>query len=98
MHSLGAVLDELRLARPLATGATLGQLARRWPEVVGERLAAECVPAGLVGGTLTVAATSAGWAAQLQMLAPEVRRRANEVLGRDAVKAVRLTVRDRSAR
>ena len=70
------------LAQPvLAQGVKVGNLARSWAEVVGERLAAETAPTRLERGTLTVAASSGPWGVQAKFLAEEIRRRANEVLG-----------------
>jgi predicted nucleic acid-binding Zn ribbon protein len=93
IHPLGAVLGELTRGRPWASGVALGKLGRRWPEVVGERLAMECSPAALEGGLLLVEAGSGAWAVQLRFLAREIEARANRVLGWTAVHAVRVAVR-----
>jgi predicted nucleic acid-binding Zn ribbon protein len=92
VQPLGVVLDSLATDRPLASGLALGQLGRRWQDVVGERLARECGPAALEGGQLLVRASSAAWAAQVKFLAAEVRDRANEVLGFPAIQAVNVAV------
>ena len=89
---LGSVLHELAAGRPWAAGMALGELGRRWERVVGERLAVECVPVALDGGVLVVRASSAGWGAQIRFLEGEVRRRANEALGADLVREVKVTV------
>jgi len=93
IHPLGAVLGELTRGRPWASGVALGKLGRRWPEVVGERLATECSPAALEGGLLLVEAVSGAWAVQLRFLAREIVSGANRVLGWTAVRAVRVAVR-----
>jgi predicted nucleic acid-binding Zn ribbon protein len=86
-HSLGTVLDALGSERRLAVGLSLGNLARRWASVVGERLAEESAPAGLEGGVLLVRASSAAWAAQISFLAKQIAGEANRLLepaqGRD---------------
>jgi len=89
---LDSVLDRLLAERPWAVGMALGELGRRWDDVVGERLAAECTPVALEDGALTVRASSAAWAAQLRFLAREVAAQANQVLGREAVREVRVSV------
>jgi len=89
---LGSVLQALAAGRPWSAGMALGKLGRRWERVVGERLAMECVPAALDGGVLVVRASSAGWGAQIRFLEGEVRRRANEALGADLVREVKVTV------
>jgi predicted nucleic acid-binding Zn ribbon protein len=91
-EGLGSVLDDLLARRPWAGGMTLGELGRRWPEVVGERLGEETAPAGLVGGVLTVRASSAAWGAQVRFLAEEIRRRSNAVLGGERAASIRVVV------
>jgi len=78
--------------RVLAGGMRVGRLARTWPQVVGERLAAETAPVRLDGGILIVAATDGPWGAQARFLAEEIRRQANEALGGEAVKRVHVVV------
>ena len=70
----------------------LGELGRRWPEVVGDTLSKECAPAALQGDVLLVRASSAPWAAQLRFLQSDIAARANEVLGAGKVREVRVTV------
>jgi predicted nucleic acid-binding Zn ribbon protein len=87
---LGSVIERMAQGRPWSAGLALGELARRWPEVVGERLARECTPGALEGGVLLVRASSAAWAGQIRFLAGDVRDRANQVLGRGLVQAVKV--------
>ncbi|HEY3210482.1 MAG TPA: DUF721 domain-containing protein [Actinomycetota bacterium] len=79
-QALGSVLDVLGAERRLAAGLVLGALGRRWPTVVGERLAEESAPAALDGGVLLVKASSAAWAAQIRFLANQIAEGANRVL------------------
>jgi predicted nucleic acid-binding Zn ribbon protein len=81
--------------RFLAHGVAVGRLAAGWTDVVGERLAEETSPVRLEAGTLTVSATSGAWGVQIQFLAEDLRRRANEALGEDLVKRVRVVVQER---
>jgi hypothetical protein len=73
-------------------GLALGRLARSWEEVVGASLARETEPISLDQGGLLVSVSSGAWGAQVRFLAPEIRRRANEVLGSQEVRVVRVTV------
>lgn len=91
-HGLGSILDQLVARRPLRGGMALGVLARRWQDVVGERLARECSPAALDAGVLFVRASSQAWAAQIRFLSGQVRERAEEVVGEGRVAAVRVVV------
>jgi predicted nucleic acid-binding Zn ribbon protein len=70
----------------------LGHLSRAWTQVVGEHLARQSAPRALDGGALLVAAASAAWGSQVRFLGSQIARRANEVLGWNAVKNVRVTV------
>ena len=89
---VGSVLGDLIRSRPWAEGMALGRLGRAWPQVVGERLAAECVPARIQGSVLIVRASSAPWAAQIRFLSEEVARKANQMLGREALRTVKVVV------
>ena len=91
-QDLGGVLDGLLAGSAWEAGLSLGELGRRWPSVVGERLAEEVRPAALRSGVLLVRASSQAWAAQVRFLARDVGRRANEVLGRPVVRDVRVVV------
>jgi hypothetical protein len=70
----------------------LGRLGRAWAELVGERLAAECIPIRIQGSVLIVRASSAAWAAQVRFLSAEVVRRVNQMLRREAVRTVKVVV------
>ena len=89
---LGAIIDQLTAGRPWAAGMRLGELGRRWADVVGERLARESEPAGLEGGMLVVRVSSAAWGAQVRFLGGQIAARANETLGREVVRGVRVFV------
>ncbi len=91
-ETLGVVLDGLFRQAPWEPGMLLGELGRRWIEVVGEPLSAECTPVALQGAVLLVSASSAPWAAQLRFLHREIASRANDVLGADKVRDVRVVV------
>ncbi|MGH2675027.1 MAG: DUF721 domain-containing protein [Actinomycetota bacterium] len=83
------VLDE----PTMQGGMVLGRLVRSWERVVGSALALETAPWSLRGGVLVVAASTPAWAAQVRFLAADLRLRANEELGRERVRSVRVMVR-----
>jgi predicted nucleic acid-binding Zn ribbon protein len=91
-EELGTILDGMLVQRPWRSGMALGELARRWTDVVGDRLARECEPVGLENGALLVRASSSAWAAQIGFLAEEVRSRAERVIGEGSVASVRVAV------
>jgi hypothetical protein len=86
--------DGLRsVLREVLGQGVLGRLVRGWEEVVGPLLAGETAPRGLEDGVLVVAASSPGWAVQVRFLGREVALRANETLGSETVRSVRVVVR-----
>ena len=91
-ETLGVVLEGLLQQSPWGGGIVLGELGRRWAEVVGEPLSKECAPAAIHGEVLVVRASSAPWAAQLRFLQSDIAARVNDVLGAPKVREVRVTV------
>ncbi|MDP9329322.1 MAG: DUF721 domain-containing protein [Actinomycetota bacterium] len=94
--SIGDVVDGLLREEVFSRGMPVAQLAMAWAQVVGDRLASETAPFSLEDGVLTVGATDGPWGAQARFLNEEIRRRANETLGGDTVRIVRVIVRNRS--
>jgi predicted nucleic acid-binding Zn ribbon protein len=89
---LATVLEGLFRRAPWEAGIAVGELWRRWDEVVGETLSRQCRPAAIQGAVLLVRASSAPWAAQLRFLHADLTRRANEILGTETVHDVRVVV------
>ncbi len=76
---LGEALGEA-VARA-APATALARIQARWPELAGEAICAEATPVAERGGTLTIECRSAVWAAELELLGPDLLRRLNEALG-----------------
>jgi hypothetical protein len=93
--SIGDVVDGLLAEDLFARGLPVGRLAAMWPELVGERLAAETAPASLEYGVLTVEATNGPWGAQAKFLNEEIRRLADEALGGGRITRVHVVVKGR---
>lgn len=83
-----------RTTAPLSRkrGFANGRIVSEWPAIVGNRLAAECVPEQLRfpprrrdGGTLRLRVGSGGLALELQHLQSQLIERINTYLGCDAV-------------
>ena len=89
---IGDVVDALMREDVFSRGMPIATLARRWPELVGERLARATQPTSLEGGVLLVRASDGPWGAQAKYLADEIRERADQALGPGSVKAVRVVV------
>ena len=56
--TLGEIVDGLMREEVFSRGMPIARLASRWPEIVGERMAAETSPAALENGVLTVEAST----------------------------------------
>jgi hypothetical protein len=78
-----------------AGGPALVDLLSRWPEVVGEGLAAHCWPVSLRSGTLTIAADESAWGAQLGWLEADLRRRLDDAIGAGTVTRIAVRIRPR---
>jgi len=89
---IGDVVDALLREDVFSRGMPIATLARRWPELVGERLARATKPASLEGGILLIRASDGPWGAQARFLAEQIRERADAALGTGSVKAVRIVV------
>ena len=89
---IGDVVDALLREDVFSRGIPIATLARRWPELVGERLARATKPASLEGGILVIRASDGPWGAQVKYLTEQIRERADAALGTGSVKAVRIVV------
>ena len=92
--SLGDVVDGLMREEVFSRGIPIAELASKWPQIVGERLAAETAPTTLEGTVLTVSATNGPWGAQARFLHEQIRLKANQALGSDVIATVRIVVRN----
>ncbi len=97
----GESKDPTSMAEALrAVGADIGipdtdalaVLTRRWPEVVGDAIAAHARLQTLRGGVLTVAVDGPEWATELRYLGADVRARVTDLVGADLVRDVRVVV------
>jgi predicted nucleic acid-binding Zn ribbon protein len=77
------------LAERLAQQTPLALAQRAWPEAVGEAIAAQAHPTAARGGTLTITCSSAVWAQELDLMAPQLTGRLNELLGAGSVSSLR---------
>jgi predicted nucleic acid-binding Zn ribbon protein len=92
--SLGDVVDGLMREEVFSRGIPVAELATKWRQIVGDRLATETSPTALEGGLLTVSATNGPWGAQARFLHEQIRLKANQALGSDVIETVRVVVRN----
>jgi predicted nucleic acid-binding Zn ribbon protein len=60
----------------------------RWEAIVGREVGQHVTPESYADGRLVVRTDSTAWATQMRLLAPDVVRRLNEVLGEDTVRVI----------
>ncbi len=68
------------LADDLAPETLLGTIQRAWPAVVGPSIAAQAQPTAERGGVVTVSCAASVWAQELDLMAPQILTRLNQVL------------------
>ncbi len=91
---IGEIVDGLLREETFSRGMPIAQLAVAWPQIVGERIAGETAPMSLDAGVLVVSATDGPWGVQARFLHEQIRRKANEALGSEAITTVRVVVRN----
>jgi predicted nucleic acid-binding Zn ribbon protein len=88
---IGAELADVLRARGWDGRLAAARVVARWPEVVGEAVAAHCQPSRLEeDGTLQVVADSAAWATQLTYLQAKLLDRLAATCGRGVVRHIQV--------
>ena len=77
------------LAEQLAPLTLLADVQRVWPQAVGDLVAAQAEPTGERDGVLVVTCSSAVWAQELDLMAPDLIERLNGLLGGAPVRSLR---------
>jgi predicted nucleic acid-binding Zn ribbon protein len=92
---IGAELADVLRARGWEGRLRAARVVARWPEVVGDAVAAHCRPSRIEpDGTLLVMADSAAWATQLAYLQGTMLDRLQAVCGPGVVSRVRIRTDD----
>jgi predicted nucleic acid-binding Zn ribbon protein len=89
-RAVGAELADLLRARGWDGRLAAARVVARWPEVVGEAVAAHCQPSRLEDGTLHVVADSAAWATQLTYLQGKLLDRLDAECGHGLVRRIQV--------
>ncbi|GMA23728.1 hypothetical protein GCM10025864_14870 [Luteimicrobium album] len=84
------VLANLLKARGWVEGVSVGGVVGRWPEVVGDAVAAHCVPESFDDKVLVVRADSTAWATQVELLVPRLLEALAREVGEGVVEQVRV--------
>jgi predicted nucleic acid-binding Zn ribbon protein len=87
---LGGLVNELVRDRDWQRTLNAAGLEPRWPQIVGEDVAAHCRPDRLIDGELTVIAESTAWATQLRLMSRQVMARIVAEVGPGVVTKLRV--------
>jgi predicted nucleic acid-binding Zn ribbon protein len=77
------------LSEELAPDSVLADVQRAWRKAVGEAIAAQAQPTAARGGVVTVSCSASVWAQELDLMAPQIVERLNELLRRGRVQRLR---------
>jgi predicted nucleic acid-binding Zn ribbon protein len=77
------------LADDLAPRTLLADVQRAWPAAVGASIHAQAKPTGERGGVVTVSCAASVWAQELDLMAPQIIQRLNELLPSGGVSRLR---------
>src|SRR4051812_28580692 len=77
------------LAERLAPQTLLAEVQRVWAQAVGDLVAAQAEPTGERDGVLVVTCSSAVWAQELDLMAPDLVASLNALLDSGEVRALR---------
>jgi len=84
---LSAALDALTAS--LAPATVLASVQGVWAATVGDAIAAHATPVGERAGVLEVSCDESVWAAELELMGPDLVDRLNAALARPAISALR---------
>jgi predicted nucleic acid-binding Zn ribbon protein len=87
---LSLALDGLTSA--LAPATTLAQVQQAWEQAVGPTIAEAGIPTAERDGVLTIVCTDAVWAAELELMGPELVKRLNTTLSGELIARLRCRV------
>ncbi|WP_309097581.1 DciA family protein [Streptomyces sp.] len=90
--ALGPAINRLITERGWEAPAAVGGVMGRWPQIVGEKLAAHCTPQRYDEDerVLVVQCESPVWATEVRRLAPVLVARLNEDLGHGTVRHIKV--------
>mgnify|MGYP001799911221 CR=1 FL=1 len=93
--TVGNALDRLMRNLGVPKLATVRSVFDRWPDLVGDQVAAHAKPIALRDGVLTVGVDDPAWATQLRFLEAELLTQIAAEFGPDEVTSIEVRVRPR---
>jgi hypothetical protein len=92
IQSIGEILFKALKRRGMAVKLEDNAVLKLWPKAVGRQIAGQSQPDCLRGGTLFVKTISSVWVQQLHFMKEDIRRKLNELAGKETIKEIRFTV------
>jgi predicted nucleic acid-binding Zn ribbon protein len=86
-RSLALAIERVR--DDLAPRTLLAEVQQVWPTTVGQAIAVEAQPSAERDGVLTVSCSAAVWSQELDLMAPTILERLNEVLRSGRIERLR---------
>lgn len=86
--TLAQAITEFSRSRRIEKRLREADLFRRWPEIVGSRIARRAKPVRLRRGRLVIECSDAVWRTELQFLKPELLEKISHTIGEGVVKEI----------
>lgn len=88
--AISSALGRLIANRGWSSSIDIGKVLGRWPELVGQNVAAHCKPVDFSPPLLVIAADSTTWATQLRVLRPTILRALEAGLGSQTITEIEI--------
>jgi Zn-ribbon-containing, possibly RNA-binding protein and truncated derivatives len=92
MQSIGEILFATLKRRGMAAKLEENAVLKHWPEAVGRQIVLQTQPDCLKNGTLFVKTTASVWVQQLHFMKEDIRRKLNDLAGKETVKDIRFSI------
>lgn len=92
LKRLGASIDKVMRHIKAPSPDVLSAVFGRWPEIVGEDMAAHARPSYIDGQTLVVNADDPTWASQIRWLESQMLEQIEKVSGSARIRAIKVRV------
>jgi predicted nucleic acid-binding Zn ribbon protein len=92
MQSVGDILFAALKRRGMAAKLEENAVLKYWPQAVGRQIILQTQPDCLKNGTLFVKTTAPVWVQQLHFMKEDIRRKLNNLAGKETVKDIRFSI------
>jgi hypothetical protein len=92
MQSIGEILFAALKRRGMATKLEENAVLKLWSKAVGRQIVLQTQPDCLKNGTLFVKTTAPVWVQQLHFMKDDIRRKLNELAGKETIKDIHFSI------